>query len=1760
MGRRSLRAVHWNEAKHPRDDRGRFARKGGGRWLAKVTKEVGARFGDISMGAHPDTPPRGGRLQTGKGHVIDTAAIARTAPLGVHGPAEAPDGRIGRTAAGRVTGTFEHGLRSATSSHPANAVATLSKGDHARVQGVDQYGKATTLNGHVQGVGKVRMGKRGSRTKQDMLAVQMAETPSGANGWRGTVYVKPDATAERTRPKAETTTSGEIVGGRLLSQSDLNDGLGEKYTRVALERVRGSVGKREDGQAAFAGSAGSTDWAQPRTLAHQPPGQGPTRRGRTPSGELASGPKPTSTSRREEIARAEAGADTSKVPHAAMAKRDDGQAAFAGSAGKTDWTQPNTGVDTSRVGRQAGGVTVTTGKPSTRTMTDGQLRDELRTADPARAAQIRKEMAARGMSAETAGPDPTRSLLPGQKRVSVSEFAFGMMTDKGFKGSKADRGIDANQAKVDRRNAKISSQYLDLYEKTSGEKSFSDLTQDQQDNVRLGLDIIRAQNPPGSELHTRADAVEANWVNGAASRVGRQAGGVTTTAKPKAVVTDEAGITDPADLARIRAALAEHGGGYYGGPLAMGKGDAARYTTEGHLKDLTAKYGHDAVQQAVAAEIARNPGVLDLKPGSPEHKAMLADRLAASQAASKRALAAVKAGDHDEAQRIIDQAELADPNYREGGFSWGDMRKYVGEQAPKLTEPSRTNTGPKADNAHGGNTGTVAEVFGPSGPSDALARETAPRTGRIPAGMVMPEPLKGSRITKVETIPGGEGGGTRITGTFPNGGERTVRTFSPDTRPVGRTSAGRVGGVRQTVSTSDAAERLQSASTREEGQAALEGMTVAELKDVARKLNVRRDQATKQELKDRIVERTVGSRINASVLRENVGTADVAPRVGRTPSGEQVTTPNRALDEALRVENARMNFGRGEASKKPDAGRRPDGSYKYTDYSKAGYDLGKLTVTEAGIPDKGAVHSQYQEMLRQINGIQRQGPARVGSKDQYYRPMTRKLEEAAQYVHEHEGNPDTVAKLRALADIHRPAGDVAPKLRSRADVQAEHDAIVRQREAMAAAETTKKSKGAYDKLLAADGKFAVQNPTVRKIVEQMEAHGWTLTGHDQQVDVLSAVAPDGRTLKIQFPGGKKPHITISDQYNAPTVTFKAALAHVVTPTHEESGKPSIRAAMDRLGMPDINSSDHTMRPLEDMQREMQQSLGGSYTYTDREITPEVLDRVTKRLRTAAASNRLIADQKAEYSRSFMSGSGEDASTELMRKRADQFEQVAAELEKMNTERGAYLAERERRANAPLDIRPGRSGVPPGVKVPDNPLREERAKKATAKAGPVPKVTGYAKGRELEPGMLVNAADLLPMHESQGNTTGENPNPLGHANWVRVGMVGNTNDPAYKSYNSNRSLTGGMYVVFDQAGHPVGRMSANTIAEVNTEQNQPEAKLDMLRTPVKVQVKVNDGFGKYHMEERDGFAPVLVPSAFAQREAGMPAPKLLSPGVLDPKDPNYGKGARRPAPANRPHGERVQGSRTREQHKADRAKRDQAYAASEPQRAARRAELEAQRKADAAAERERQRVEAEKAYEVRREQDRRDRLTRQHASILEDLADTNPQVYDRKLGTVRPATSPEEFAAYQLDRGSDLTALARAYGVKTRGVDRRDLAPHIVAAVKAGKQPDLEVDAPKVLTGVAAVEAEAKKIAMMDKRRRTAITKAIEELRAELASNDKHPMALEYASDNLLRQIAEAFGLEALTGHTLRVAIKDAVRDGRRPDLDAAPVTSLKKKR
>jgi hypothetical protein len=198
---KSLRAMHWKERLHPRDNRGRFAEKGGSKWLTRVADEMGAAFGDVSMGPRPGEAPRG-RLQTGKGGLIDVGALSRAAP---------------RTATPK--GTFERGPASATSSNAGvrPPAASLKKGDHARVQGEDIYGRKITMNGYVDNPTQVRVGSKPKQHK-DMLSIYVSEQPDGG-GTRSRVLVPLDATVERTTPSAEMKRlEGRAPGGRVVER------------------------------------------------------------------------------------------------------------------------------------------------------------------------------------------------------------------------------------------------------------------------------------------------------------------------------------------------------------------------------------------------------------------------------------------------------------------------------------------------------------------------------------------------------------------------------------------------------------------------------------------------------------------------------------------------------------------------------------------------------------------------------------------------------------------------------------------------------------------------------------------------------------------------------------------------------------------------------------------------------------------------------------------------------------------------------------------------------------------------------------------------------------------------------------------------------------------------------------------------------------------------------------------------------------------------------------------------------------------------------------------------------------------------------------------------------------------------------------------------------------------------------------------------------------------------------------------------------
>lgn len=132
-----------------------------------------------------------------------------------------------------------------------------------------------------------------------------------------------------------------------------------------------------------------------------------------------------------------------------------------------------------------------------------------------------------------------------------------------------------------------------------------------------------------------------------------------------------------AEQAQIRQAAEDHAGRYFGGPLGLGRDDAARYVAEGHLGDVCDRHGLAAVWQAVADLIDQHPRVLDRRLSDAELGQRQADRSARAAELSRQAAAAFRAGQIARALALIDEGEQACPGYRAGLRSWDDLRARV---------------------------------------------------------------------------------------------------------------------------------------------------------------------------------------------------------------------------------------------------------------------------------------------------------------------------------------------------------------------------------------------------------------------------------------------------------------------------------------------------------------------------------------------------------------------------------------------------------------------------------------------------------------------------------------------------------------------------------------------------------------------------------------------------------------------------------------------------------------------------------------------------------------------------------------------------------------------------------------------------------------------------------------------------------------------------------------------------------------------------
>lgn len=231
-------------------------------------------------------------------------------------------------------------------------------------------------------------------------------------------------------------------------------------------------------------------------------------------------------------------------------------------------------------------------------------------------------------------------------------------------------------------------------------------------------------------------------------------------------------------------------------------------------------------------------------------------------------------------------------------------------------------------------------------------------------------------------------------------------------------------------------------------------------------------------------------------------------------------------------------------------------------------------------------------------------------------------------------------------------------------------------------------KAAYDRLL--DGGMVKHKPS-RQIIEQMEAHGWTLASQDSRYEVFQFEAPDGRKMTVQHLTREKPKFYPGGGVKGGNPSYKAALAHVVTPAHEEVGGPSVTRAANQVspGLGDRASdsitggggNDQMARTLGTAQRQL-----AGYSNTPKRSHAEV----SADLRSQADRMDALAQSNAEHHER-MGDLGESKIAERQRAEAQQFRAIADVLDQQATERAEYEAEVARRAAAPLDIRPTTRG-------------------------------------------------------------------------------------------------------------------------------------------------------------------------------------------------------------------------------------------------------------------------------------------------------------------------------------------------------------------------------------------------------------------------------------------------------------------------------------
>ena len=226
---KSLRSLHWDEAKHPRDNEGKFSRKAGSNWMAKVVKQVGARFGDIGVAEGGREPQ--GRLSTGKGGLIDLGAISR-------GARERAAARTPATGAGGAPLVPAQTLGGAKVEP-----GSLKVGDVFMRNGARHEVIAAPRAGRQAGstVHRVQVRRQDGKTGPVTLTgpVEKVEAPPAVSGRApgGTAPVSATARVDAAEADIRATLKEKAPSGEWLGLADLRDALGGQHRRADVDEA-----------------------------------------------------------------------------------------------------------------------------------------------------------------------------------------------------------------------------------------------------------------------------------------------------------------------------------------------------------------------------------------------------------------------------------------------------------------------------------------------------------------------------------------------------------------------------------------------------------------------------------------------------------------------------------------------------------------------------------------------------------------------------------------------------------------------------------------------------------------------------------------------------------------------------------------------------------------------------------------------------------------------------------------------------------------------------------------------------------------------------------------------------------------------------------------------------------------------------------------------------------------------------------------------------------------------------------------------------------------------------------------------------------------------------------------------------------------------------------------------------------------------------------------------------------------------------------